>query len=53
MGKNKRRIVLYVTPQTAYNLQRLTDMDKTSPGRAVDKLVRDRIIELREAVKHG
>lgn len=29
------------------------DMDKTSPGRVVDKLVRDRMIELREAVKHG
>lgn len=53
MGKNKRRVVLLVTPQTAYNLQRLADMDKTSPGRVVDKLVRDRMIELREAVKHG
>ena len=53
MGKNKRRIVLLVTPQTVYNLQRLADMDKTSPGRVVDKLVRDRMIELREAVKHG
>ena len=31
MGKNKRRVVLLVTPQTAYNLQRLADMDKTSP----------------------
>lgn len=53
MGKNKRRIVLHVTPQTAYNLQRLADMDKTSPGRVVDKLVRDRMIELREVVKRG
>ena len=53
MGKNKRRVVLLVTPQTPYNLQRLADMDKTSPGRMVDKLVRDRMIELREAVKHG
>ena len=48
MGKNKRRVVLLVTPQTAYNLQRLADMDKTSPGRVVDKLVRDRMIELSE-----
>lgn len=47
MGKNKRRIVLRVTPQTAYNLQRLADMDKTNPGRVVDKLVRDRMVELR------
>ena len=47
MGKNKRRIVLRVTPQTAYNLQRLADMEKTRPGRVVDKLVRDRMVELR------
>ena len=53
MGKNKRRVTLLVTPQTAWNLTRLADMDKTSPGRVVDKLVRDRMIELREAVKHG
>ena len=53
MGKVKKRVVLHVTPQTAYNLQRSTDMDKTSPGRVVDKLVRDRMIDLREAVKHG
>lgn len=53
MARNKRRVTLLVTPQTAYNLQHLADMDKTSPGRVVDKLVRDRMIDLREAVKHG
>ena len=53
MARNKRRVTLLVTPQAAYNLQRLADMDKTSPGRVVDKLVRDRVIELREAVKRG
>ena len=53
MGKIKNRIVLHVTPQTAWNLTRLADMDKTSPGRVVDKLVRDRMVELREVVKHG
>ena len=53
MGKNKRRGVLLVPPHTADNLRRLADMDKTSPGRVVDKLVRDRMIELREAVKRG
>ena len=37
----------YDCRRTAYNLQRLADMDKTSPGRVVDKLVRDRMIELR------
>ena len=53
MGKIKNRIVLHVTPQKAYNLQRLADMEKTSPGRVVDKLVRDRMIGIREAVKRG
>ena len=47
MGKNKRRVVRLVTPQTGYNLQRLADMDKSSPGGVVDKLVSDRMIELR------
>ena len=51
MGKNKRRIVLHVTPQTAYNLQRLADMDKTSPGKVVDKPVMDRMIEFRGGCK--
>ena len=37
----------YDCRRTAYNLQRLADMDKTSPGRVVDKLVGDRMIELR------
>ena len=46
MGKNKRRVVLLVTPQTAYNLHRLADMDKTIPGRVVDKLVRDRMSDM-------
>lgn len=53
MGKIKNRIVLHVTPQTAYNLQHLADMDKTSPGRVVDKLVRDRMVAMKEAVRRG
>ena len=53
MGKNKRRVVLLVTPQTAHNLQRLADMDKTSPGSVVDKLVRDRMVAMKEAVRRG
>ena len=53
MARNKRRVTLLVTPQAAWNLTRLADMDHTNPGRVVDKLVRDRMIELREAVKHG
>ena len=47
MARNKRRVTLLVTPQTAWNLTRLADMDKTSPGMVVDKLVRDRMVELR------
>ena len=42
--KNKRRISILVTAQTAYNLQRLADMAQVKePGMIVDKLVRDRL----------
>ena len=51
--RNLRKLTIKVTPQTAYNLQRLADMENIPVGRVVDKLVRDRMIELREAVKHG
>lgn len=44
--KNMRRISLLVTAQTAWNLQHLADMGRTDPGRVVDKLVRDRMVEL-------
>ena len=53
MGRSKKNLRRISETVTAYNLQRLADMDKTSPGRVVDKLVRDRMIDLREAVKHG
>lgn len=53
MGRSKKNLRRISETVTAHNLQRLADMDKTSPGRVVDKLVRDRMIELREAVKHG
>ena len=53
MGRSKKNLRRISETVTAYNLQRLADMDKTSPSRVVDKLVRDRMIELREAVKHG
>ena len=53
MGRSKKSLRRISETVTAYNLQRLADMDKTSPGRVVDKLVRDRMIELREAVKRG
>ena len=53
MGRSKKNLRRISETVTAYNLQRLADMDKTSPGRVVDKLVRDRMIELREVVKRG
>lgn len=45
--KNLRRISILVTAQTAGNIQRLADMEKTTLGRVVDKLVRDRMVMLR------
>lgn len=45
----KRRISMLVTPQTAYNLERLAAMDghPGQIGRVVDKLVRDKMLQLR------
>lgn len=46
--KNLRRLSLLVTAQTAKNLERLAQMDgKTSIGRVIDKLVREKMISLR------
>lgn len=47
--KNLRRVSLLVTAQTAKNLERLAGMGKTTPGRVVDKLVRDRMVMLHGA----
>ena len=44
MGRSKKNLRRISETVTAYNLQRLGDKDKTSPGRVVDKLVRDRMI---------
>ena len=42
--KNKRRISILVTAQTAYNLRRLADLAGYHElGMMVDKLVRDRL----------
>ena len=47
--KNLRRISVLVTAQTAANLEKLTQMDgQASMGRTVDKLVRDRMVALRQ-----
>ena len=48
-NKNLRRITLLVTAQTAGNLDKLAHISRIPPGRVVDKLVRDRMILLREA----
>lgn len=55
MGKNPtRKITLRVTPQTAYNLELLTAMaGAKSAGRVVDKLVRDRMLSLRNQKTYG
>lgn len=37
-----------MTAQTAHNLERLAGMGQCDPGRVVDKLVRDRMVALRE-----
>ena len=53
MGRSKKSLRRISETVTAYNLQRLADMDKTSPGRVVDKPVRDRMVAMKEAVRRG
>ena len=47
--KNLRRLSALVTTQTAFNLARLAAMDGGNQGRVIDKLVRDRMLMLKEA----
>lgn len=48
-NKNLRRISMLVTAQTAANLEKLARMDgQPSIGRVMDKLVRDRMLSLRQ-----
>ena len=48
-NKNLRRVSVLVTAQTAKNLERLAQMDgQSSMGRVVDKLVREKMISLRQ-----
>lgn len=44
--KNMRRDQQADSAQTAWNLQHLAVMGKMEPGRVVDKLVRNRMVEL-------
>lgn len=37
MGRSKKNLRRISETVTAYNLQRLADMDKTNPGKVVDK----------------
>lgn len=46
--QHKRKLTVRVTPQTAYNLERLAAMvGVKGPGRVVDKLVREKMLALR------
>lgn len=48
-NKNLRRISVLVTAQTAANLEKLAQMDgQPSIGRVMDKLVREKMLSLRQ-----
>ena len=50
--QHKRKLTVRVTPQTAYNLERLAAMAGVKgPGRVVDKLVREKMLAFHE--KHA
>jgi len=45
-----RKVTVRVTPQTAFNLERLMQISgQKTPGRVVDKLVREKMLTLRSA----
>ena len=48
--KNLRRVTLLVTAQTAYNLD--TMCGYREPGHVVDKLVREKMLELNGGKRH-
>ena len=51
--KNLRRVTLLVTAQTAYNLDRQAAMcGYREPGHVVDKLVREKMLELNGGKHH-
>ncbi len=46
--QHRQKLTVRVTPQTAYNLERLMTMSGLkTPGRVVDKLVREKMLTLR------
>lgn len=51
--KNMRRISVLVTAQTLHNIAKLAAMDGGNEDRVIDKLVRDRMLLLRDAERIG
>lgn len=45
--KNLRRVSWLVSAQTAWNVKKLAQIEGTTPGHIVDKLVRDRMVMIR------
>lgn len=45
--KNLRRVSWLVSAQTAWNVNKLAQIEGTTPGHIIDKLVRDRMVMLR------
>lgn len=46
--QHRQKLTVRVTPQTAYNLERLMTMSgQKTQGRVVDKLVREKMLALR------
>lgn len=46
--QHRQKLTVRVTPQTAYNLERLMTMSgQKTPGRVVDELVREKMLALR------
>ena len=46
--QHRQKLTVRVTPQTAYNLERLMTMSgQKTPGRVVDKLDREKMLALR------
>lgn len=51
--KNLRRVSWLVSAQTAWNVNKLAQIEGTTPGHIVDKLVRDRMVMICGAKRTG
>lgn len=47
--KRTRKITVTVTPMTAYHLEQIAAAERVSTGKVIDKLVRDRMLLIRDA----